>query len=159
MIRKLRNLRSDERGTALIEMGLATPFLAAVLMGMVDISRAYSERLQLEQATQRAIEKVFNNQTTSTSYNTLKTEAVNAAHDAGFTAVTAADVTIDYWLECNGTRKSSYDSSCNPGEVQARYLNIALQKKFTPTFSTRFFPGANSDGTYTIRADAGIRTQ
>ena len=159
MIRILRELRSDEQGTELIEMAFATPFLAAVLMGMVDISRAYSERLQLEQATQRAIEKVFNNQTTSTSYNTLKTEAVNAAHDAGYTAVTATDVTIDYWLECNGVREASYDSSCDPGELQARYLNVALQKKFTPTFSTKFFPGANSDGTYTIRADAGIRTQ
>lgn len=159
MIRKIRNLRSDERGTALIEMALATPFLAAVLMGMVDISRAYSERLQLEQATQRAIEKVFNNQTTSTSYNTLKTEAVNAAHDAGFTAVTATDVTIDYWLECNGARQANYDTGCTGGALQARYLNIAMQKKFTPTFSTKFFPGANSDGTYTIRADAGIRTQ
>jgi Flp pilus assembly protein TadG len=159
MIGKLRDLRSDERGTALIEMAFATPFLAAVLMGMVDISRAYSERLQLEQATQRAIEKVFNNQTASTSYNTLKAEAVSAAQDAGFTAVTATDVTIDYWLECNGAREASYDSSCDPGEVQARYLNVAMQKKFTPTFGTRFFPGANSDGTYTIRADAGIRTQ
>ena len=63
MIQKLRNLCADDRGTALIEMALATPIFAAVLMGMVDLSRAYSERLQLEQATQRAIEKVFNNQT------------------------------------------------------------------------------------------------
>ena len=55
----------------------------------------------LEQATQRAIEKVFNNQTQSTSYNTLKSEAVSAA-SAGFTEVTASDVTIDYWLECDG---------------------------------------------------------
>jgi Flp pilus assembly protein TadG len=159
MIRKLRDLRSDQHGTALIEMALATPFLAAVLVGMVDISRAYSERLQLEQATQRAIEKVFNNQTTSTSYNTLKAEAVSAAHDAGYTTVVATDVTIDFWLECNGVRESNYDSSCDPGELQARYLNVALQKKFTPSFGTKYFPGANSDGTYTIRSDAGIRTQ
>ena len=159
MMQKLRNLCADERGTSLIEMALATPILAACLMGMVDLSRAYSERLQLEQATQRAIEKVFNNQTTSTSYNTLKTEAVDAAHDAGFTSVTATDVTIDYWLECNGVRQSSYDSSCTDVALQARYLNIAMQKKFTPSFGTKYFPGANSDGTYTIRADAGIRTQ
>ena len=159
MIRSFRNLRHDERGTALIEMALATPFLAAVLVGMVDISRAYSERLQLEQATQRSIEKVFNNQTTSTSYNTLKTEAVNAAHDAGYTTVVATDVTIDYWLECNGVRQASYDSGCTGGALQARYLNVAMQKKFTPSFGTKYFPGANSDGTYTIRADAGIRTQ
>jgi Flp pilus assembly protein TadG len=165
MIRKFRTLADDKRGTALIEMALAAPFFAALLMGMVDISRAYSERLQLEQATQRAIEKVFNNQTQSTSYNTLKSEAKSAAHDAGFTAVTDSDVTIDYWLECNGVRQgdgtpgNGYNDNCPDGQVYARYINVALQKKFSPLFGTQYFPGANSDGTFTLKADAGIRTQ
>lgn len=159
MIRKLRNLAADDRGTSLIELALATPIFAAVLMGMVDLSRAYSERLQLEQATQRAIEKVFNNQTQSTSYNTLKAEAKSAAHDAGFTTVTDSDITIDYWLECNGARQASYDTPCGSGQVYARYINVAIRKKFVPNFGTKYFPGANSDGTFTLRADAGIRTQ
>lgn len=159
MMQKLRNLVADERGTSLIEMALATPILAACLMGMVDLSRAYSEKLLLEQATQRAIEKVMNRQTSSTSYNTLKSEAISAASDAGYTNVTASDVTISYWLECNGTRQTNYDTSCSSGQTYARYINVAIQKKFTPYFSTKFFPGANSDGTFTIRADAGIRTQ
>ena len=159
MIGKLRTLAADERGAALIEMALATPILAACLMGMVDISRAYSERLQLEQATQRAIEKVFNNQTQSTSYNTLKNEAVSAANDAGYATVTSSDVTIDYWLECNGTRQTDYDTNCPDGQIYARYINVSIQKKFTPIFGTKYFPGANSDGTFTLKADAGIRTQ
>ena len=159
MMQKLRILAADERGTSLIEMALATPILAACLMGMVDLSRAYSEKLQLEQATQRAIEKVMNRQTSSTSYNTLKSEAVSAAHDAGYAEVTTSDVTVDFWLECSGTRMSNYDSSCTSGQTYARYINIAIQRKFTPYFGTQYFPGANSDGTFTIRADAGIRTQ
>lgn len=159
MIRKLRKLAADERGAALIEMAFATPLLAACLMGMVDLSRAYSERLQLEQATQRAIEKVFNNQTQSTSYNTLKAEAVSAAQDAGYTNVTASDVTIDFWLECNGARQATYSDNCPDGQLYARYINVAIQKKFTPFFGTQYFPGANSDGTFTLKADAGIRTQ
>jgi Flp pilus assembly protein TadG len=159
MIQKLRNLAADERGTALIEMALVAPIFAVLLTGMVDISRAYSERLQLEQATQRAIEKVFNNQTQSTSYNTLQAEAVSAAQDAGYTSVTATDVTVDYWLECNGARQTNYNTSCTTGDIQARYLNVAIKKKFSPIFGTRFFPGANDDGTFTLKSDAGIRTQ
>lgn len=159
MIQKLRNLAADERGTSLIEMALATPILAACLMGMVDLSRAYSEKLQLEQATQRAIEKVMNRQTNSTSYNTLRNEAKSAAHDAGFTTVQDSDVTIDYWLECDGTRQANYDSTCSSGQAYARYIKVAIQKKFTPFFGTKYFPGANSDGTFTVRANAGIRTQ
>lgn len=153
MMHKLRNLAADERGTSLIEMALATPIFAALLMGMVDLSRAYSEKLLLEQASQRAIERVMNRQMNSTSYNTLKLEAMAAA------GVAATDVTVDFWLECNGTRQASYDTSCSSGQIQARYINVAVQKKFTPVFGTKYFPGANADGTFTVKADAGIRTQ
>lgn len=154
-----RNLFADERGTSLIELGLALPIFAALLTGMVDISRAYSEKLQLEQAAQRAIERVMNRQMATTSYNTLKTEAADQAD------VDQSDVTVDYWLECNGTRQgdgtpgNGYDASCSPGQIQARYLTVEVQKDFLPIFGTKYFPGANSDGTYTITSEAGIRTQ
>lgn len=153
MIQKLRNLAADDRGTALIELALAVPIFAAALIGMVDLSRAYSEKLKLEQAAQRAIERVMNRQTSSSSYNTLRAEAMAAA------GVAAADVTIDFWLECNAVRQSNYDSSCTSGQVYARYLTVAVQTDFVPSFGTRFFPGANNDGTFTISSEAGIRTQ
>ncbi|MEO6113914.1 MAG: TadE/TadG family type IV pilus assembly protein [Sphingomicrobium sp.] len=153
MIQKLRNLAAEERGTALIELALAIPIFAAALMGMVDLSRAYSEKLQLEQAAQRAIERVMNRQMSSSSFNTLRAEAVAAA------GVDLSDVTVDFWLECNSVRQSNYDSSCSSGQVYARYLTVGIQKDFVPSFGTRFFPGANNDGTFTIVSEAGIRTQ
>jgi len=154
MILKFRKLAADERGTALIEMALATPIFAACLMGMVDLSLAYSQKLQLEQAAQRAIERVMNRQSNgSTSYSTLKTEAMAAA------GVAATDVTVDFWLECDGTRQADYNTTCPSGQTYARELNVKVQKKYTPFFGTKYFPGANSDGTFTIKADAGIRTQ
>ncbi len=51
----------DERGTSIIEMALAAPLLATFLIGMVDLSRAYSAKLQVEQAAQRTIEMVQRN--------------------------------------------------------------------------------------------------
>jgi Flp pilus assembly protein TadG len=159
MIRILRKLKSDERGTSLIEMALATPLFAAFLTGMVDLSRAYSEKLQLEQAAQRAIERVMNRQMSSSSYNTLKTEAATAAD------VSEDAVTVDYWLECNGVRQGDgtpgdgYDDTCTDGELYSRYLSVEVEKDFLPIFGTKYFPGANDDGTYTISSTAGIRTQ
>lgn len=153
MIKKLRNLAADDRGTALIELALAIPIFAAALIGMVDLSRAYSEKLKLEQAAQRAIERVMNRQMVSTTFITLRAEAMAAA------GVPAEDVTIDFWLECNNTRQADYDTSCGPGQVQARYLTVGVQTDFVPSFGTKFFPGANSDGTFTVSSEAGIRTQ
>jgi Flp pilus assembly protein TadG len=153
MMRRLFTLARDERGTSLIEMAMVAPVFAMLLVGFVDISRAYSARLQLEQAAQRSIEKVQQYRTTSSTFSTLQAEAMAAAN------VASSAVTVDPWLECNGTRQTDYNTSCTAGQVQARYITVSIVKQFTPMFGTRFFPGANADGTYTLVGDAGMRTQ
>ena len=159
MIRHINILARDERGTSLIEMALMLPILGSLLIGMVDISRAYSAKLQLEQAAYRAIEKVQQYNTTASTYDTLKTEAANAAQAAGFTTVTASDVTIDFWLECNGARSGDYNTPCPNGQTYARWVTVDVPGTFTPMFSSRRWPGANSNGTFTLHGKAGLRTQ
>ena len=153
MIKRLRSLARDERGASIIEMAMVTPVLATLLIGMVDISRAYAAKLQLEQAAQRSIEKVMQYQTGASTYSTLYSEAATAA------GVPVADVTVDFWLECNSARAGNYDGTCSSGQTYARYVSVAVDKDFQPMFGTRFFPGANSDGTFTITGEAGLRTQ
>jgi Flp pilus assembly protein TadG len=60
-------LSQDERGASIVELALVTPILASLLIGMVDLSRAYSYKLNLEQGAQRAIEKVQQYQTTTST--------------------------------------------------------------------------------------------
>jgi Flp pilus assembly protein TadG len=153
MMRLHRSLARDERGASIIEMALVLPFFATMIIGVVDISRAYSSKLMLEQAAYRAIEKVQQYQATESTYSTLQTEAATAA------GVPASQVTIDYWLECNGTRQATYDSSCSAGQVQSRFINVDITKTFTPLFASRHWPGSNTDGTYTLHGRAGLRTQ
>lgn len=159
MIRQIKSLGRDERGASIIEMGLMLPILASLLIGMVDISRAYSAKLQLEQSAYRAIEMVQQYNTSASTYDTLKAEAASAANNAGFTSVTASDVAIDYWLECNGTRQANYDTVCGSGQTYARWITIDITAKFTPMFSSSKWPGSNTDGTYTLHGKAGLRTQ
>lgn len=153
MMYRLRTLARDERGTSLIEMAMVAPVFATLLVGMVDISRAYSAKLQLEQAAQRSIEKVQQYQASSSTYATLYVEAATAA------GVRIQDVTVDYWLECDGARITDYSSSCTPGQAYSRYISVSINKDYRPMFGVRFFPGANADGTYTITGEAGLRTQ
>ena len=158
MIALFKPLARDERGASIIEMAMVMPVLGSMLIGMVDISRAYSAKLQLEQSAYRAIEKVQQYQATESTYTTLKSEAVAGAQAAGFN-VTDNDVTLDFWLECNGSRQSTYDMSCPGGQTPARWVTVDIQAKFTPMFSSRRWPGANSDGTFTLHGQAGLRTQ
>ena len=153
MTRVFHSLAGDERGTSLIEMAMVAPVFASLLIGMVDISRAYSAKLQLEQAAQRSIEKVQQYRTTTSTYATLQAEAMAAA------GVASSAVTVTPWLECNGTRQADYNSVCAGGEHPSRYITVSIQKIYTPMFASRYFPRANANGTYTLTGTAGMRTQ
>ena len=152
MIRFTR-LARDERGASIIELALVAPILASLLIGMVDLSRAYSYKLKLEQAAQRAIEKVQAYQTSTSTYGTLQAEAAAAA------GVPTSNVTIDYWLECDGTRATSYDSTCSGTQTYGRWVSVTVQGTFTPMFRSKYYPRANANGTFTIQGKAGMRTQ
>jgi len=153
MMQKLiKRLRTDDRGTALVEMAIAAPILATLFIIMVDLSKAYSEKLALEQAAQRAIEKTMQGTQNSTTYNALKSEAATAA------GVAQSAVTVDFWLECNGTRSGVYDTTCPNGQTYARYLSVEITKIYMPTFKSKFI-GPNADGSFNVKGKAGVRTQ
>jgi Flp pilus assembly protein TadG len=165
MMRFALRLGSDERGASIIEMALLLPVMSTLVIGVADISRAYSQKLLLEQAAYRAVEKVQQYQASESTYDTLKNEVVSAATDAGFTDVTTDNVKIDYWLECNGVRQgdgtpgNGYDTSCATDSATARWITIDVTHSFTPMFASSRWPGSNNDGTYTLHGRAGLRTQ
>lgn len=155
MMGRSLTLAADNRGTSVVELALVAPMLAMFLMGMVDISRAVAERLRLEQAAQRSIERVMQQQEPSSTFANLPSDAAAAA------GVPTSNVTVTPWRECNGATMASgtaYNTTnCNSGQIQADYVKVVVTKAFTPTFGTRFFPGANANGTVTLTGQAGIR--
>lgn len=154
MTRNRTSLAGDDRGNSLIEMGLAAPLLAALLIGAVDISRAVSIRLELEQAAQRTVELVQRSGFQESDLSSLETEAATAA------GVPVADADAQAWLECDGSStKLAYSGSCSAGQAYARYVSVTIDRTFTPVFGTQYFPGANDDGTITVTATAGVRVQ
>ena len=169
MIGAFRNLRDDERGASVIEFAVAAPFLGALLLGMIDLSSAYSDRLKLEQAAQRTIELVEQQRTVSSDYSTqLRTEAAAAA---GITA-TSSNPSIRQWLECTPTDangnptgapvdqgNNTLASQCPNGtDMPSRYVSVTISKDYTPIIASTYL-GTNSNGKYTLTASAGIRVQ
>ena len=157
MIWRPLDLKRDERGAALVELALAAPFFAALLIGIVDISRAYSMKLRLEQAAQRAIEKIEQHHAVDPTYTSYGTEATTAATAAGYSGSTA---TVDNWLECNGVRQAAGTAACGTsGATYARYVTITVSNTYTPLFPSRGWPGANAQGNIPVSGYAGIRIQ
>ena len=156
-------LGRDQRGAALIELALAAPVMAGLLIGMSDLARAYSLKLLLEQAAQRTIEQVEQQKSVAQTYDTaLSTEAASAMTDAGYS--TGNTITPESWLECssNGstwTKQSSFTGACGATEMTARYVRIKIARSFVPMFASRVWPNADSSGNITISGYAEVRIQ
>lgn len=172
-----RLLAADTRGAAVIELAFVAPILALTIVGIVDMSNAFSRKLALEQGAQRAIEKIMQTTEHDTVEATLKNEAVcqvngvNPATGLCRTApITAANVTVTWRLECiNPTSRAltsqqssidadAFDLMTCPGEREVRYIEVKVTDRYTPMFSLHF-AAINGDGTYHLDATAGMRTQ
>jgi Flp pilus assembly protein TadG len=149
-------LARDEKGASIIELALVAPFFGALIIGVADISRAYSSKLKLEQAAYRSIEKVQQYRDTTSTFSTISSEATTAATAAGFTSPV---VTVDYFLECDGTRQTTYATNCSGSATPNRWITVDIAGTYTPMFASSIWPGSNANGTYTLHGKAGLRTQ
>jgi Flp pilus assembly protein TadG len=154
MMRLSLRLACDERGTSVVELALVAPILAALVIGMVDLSGAYSAKLQLEQAAQRTIEKIQREgyEDDADHKAAIKTEAATAA------GVAESAVTVESWLQCNNTAtKLAYSGTCsNPSDPYARYVQVTIQKPYTTLFKSKYVGTA---GVVTLTGQAGVRVQ
>ncbi len=151
---RLPDICRDESGNSLIEMALAAPLLASLFIGMVDISRAVSAKVTLEQAAQRAVEKVQARDFKTSDESTIEADAEAAAGPGSNATVTA-------WLECNhdGVHLDYDTASCGTGVPYAYYVRVNITNTFTPIFGTRYFPGANANGSVNVAGQATLRIQ
>jgi Flp pilus assembly protein TadG len=170
------SLSQSERGAAVIELALVAPVLTLMVIGIVDLSNAFSHKLALEQGAQRAIERIMQTTASDTVEATLKTEVVcqvdgvNANGTCKSSPITTSDVTVNYRQECTTTGgatttqtttdATAFDSyACaNATDTEARYIEVNVVDKYTPLFPIHF-SAINSDGTYHISATAGMRTE
>jgi Flp pilus assembly protein TadG len=170
-----RRLLRNTSGAAVIELALVAPVLALCIIGIVDMSNAYSQKLALEQGAQRAVEKIMQTTSYTTVEDTLANEAicqvngVNANGTCKSSPLTASDVTVTWRLQCASsggtvTNQTSTDSDtfdafvCPSGTAtQAKYVQVDLRDKYSPIFPVHFASFNTSDNTYHISATAGMR--
>lgn len=169
-----KRIDSDSRGSVTVELALLAPILATMIIGVIDVSLAYGQKLELEQGAQRAIEKIMQTTGNTTVADTLKEEVVcqvNGANDDGTCAtgdIATSDVSVGYRLECldeGGTRTSQEEDvaadfdalTCGSDEREVRYMSVTVVDTYTPMFPIQW--GTGGDGDYDLSATAGVRTQ
>jgi len=154
MFQIFRRLRADARGTSFVEMGMLAPFFAMIVLGTVDASRAVIDKMALQQAASRSMEMVSSGGLDSTAFANLRSEAAAAA------GVSASQVTVDNWLECDRVRQDSFDGDCTGTQEIGRYASVVIDKSYTPWFASSLAAlGYNISRTITLRGKASVRLQ
>lgn len=148
MIRRLKLLAKETCGSAVVELAVVAPMIALLTVGIVDMSNGFSKKLKIEQASQRAIEKIMNTSASDTIEATLAAEAADQAD------VPLDNVTVTYRLECDGAETDA--DECAETQVSSQWITVTVVDKYEPMFA-RYFAGINGDGTYHLSATAGVR--
>jgi Flp pilus assembly pilin Flp len=152
----MARLGRDERGVGMVELALFAPIIAFMIIGITDIARAYSQKLMIEQAVYRALEKAAVG-TVQTDYAFLKPEVATAAK------VTLDKVTLAAWLECDGVKQPLFEGECTGNQMVSRYVELGVTAQFRPTFRfglmgySLFKTGTG--GTSPLKAKAAVRIQ
>jgi Flp pilus assembly protein TadG len=182
---RLARLRADDRGAAVIEMAMIAPVLALGVIGIVDVSNAYSRKLSLEQGVQRAVEKIMNTTENSTVESTLANEVQCQVNGSTTTTTTSGgtttttttcntsptqNITVNWRLDCttsgttvstSTTSSATYDAlvaGCTSPSTKAGYVQVTVTDKYSPLFPVHFAGFSTSDSTYHLSATAGVRT-
>ena len=165
MMKHILSLRRDQRGVATIELALFAPILAMMTIGVVDMSNAYGRKLAIEQAAQRAIEKVMQTTGVKSVADTIVDEVADQANIADEDK--ASKIAVTYSLECDdedpltSTDADEFDTyECGTGTVkEARYIEVAINDVYEPMFPLHFGAYDSDKGGYPVTAKAGMRTK
>jgi Flp pilus assembly protein TadG len=133
-------LGRSEAGASLVEFALAAPVLALLVSGMIDLGEGLSQTFSLQQAVDRSLELLQASPPRAAAdedgvdYSYLVDEAAAAA------GVGSGQVTLTRWVECDGARQSSFDSTCESDEATARYVRLTIEKNFEGRLLVGSFP-------------------
>ncbi|HEY0115202.1 MAG TPA: TadE/TadG family type IV pilus assembly protein [Allosphingosinicella sp.] len=145
-----RALRQDERGSSIIELALALPFLSVMLLGLIDVATCYSEQMSIQQAAARSLERVQTSGAT-TDFTYVRAEAAAAAD------VPLSQVAVDSWLECNNVRQAASVQACTGTQVSAKYVQVTITSTYAPYFRYSPLGGRQSDGKVALSASSAVR--
>lgn len=154
---KLRCLAGDRTGTGALELALALPMLMLLLVGMIDVSRLVSSRIDVEQAAQRATDYALAVRPTSSKSTYIRNEA------AKVNGVNLSDVTVDIFLECDGVRRDSFNDVCGSTQDSARFVSVKIKRAVDFVFDWSSFAalfGSKVMGQgITVQGDSVVRFQ
>jgi len=146
-------LPSDERGNSLVELALIMPVALMLFGGLIDFSRAVSQRLQAQQAVARTLELVANTGLADLTEEGLRAEAARAAD------LPVERVTVRIWLECDGVAQTNPAAGCASSDGLARFASVTIENTFDLSFYASLANVVRTDDMPGYRVQGSLRIQ
>ena len=132
MMRKNANLCDDQKGTATIELALATPILLTLALAGVDIALGYVHKLEIQQHAQIGADYVMS------EMETLPTAAEVKLRVNEGSGVALSKITVDEWVECDGEKISA--PKCvgkDKDDEETKFMQISVKGDYTPILDVK----------------------
>jgi Flp pilus assembly protein TadG len=137
--------RRRERGAALVELALATPLLAVLIVGAVDFARIFYLAMQVTNAA-RAGAQYGSTSTLPFVAANVKTKAESASPQiAPYTVATPVESCF-CMTNTGGSTAQTCTVACGSGTHKAVFITVTASKAFSPVMR---FPGIPSSLTIT----------
>ena len=125
IMRKSSGVRADQKGTATIELAIATPVLLMFALGGIDLALGYVHKLEVQQYAQIGADYVMS------EMETVPTDVEIKARVHEGSGVPLGDITVERWIECDG-EKNSLPACINAGFDYTQYLSIEVDQDYEP---------------------------
>ncbi|WP_435200980.1 TadE/TadG family type IV pilus assembly protein [Qipengyuania sp. 902] len=118
-------MRADQKGTATIELAIATPVLLMFALGGIDLALGFVHKLEVQQYAQIGADYIMS------EMETLPTDVEIKARVHEGSGVPLGDITVERWIECDG-EKNSLPACINAGFDYTQYLSIEVDQDYEP---------------------------
>jgi Flp pilus assembly protein TadG len=123
----------SQRGASFIELALMMPLLSLLLLGVIDMGRAFYLSIEVNDAARAAAQYAFQNSATEKDTTGIRSAASSDAPD-----VSGLSTTPVYGCMCSdGTNQSVHCATtptCNAGSRSVNYVIVTTTATYTPIF-------------------------
>ena len=149
-----KRLTGNSAGTSTIELAMILPVGMLMMLGAIDSSMGFAQKLRVEAAAARAVERITAYSAVRIDYTASRVEAAAVAN------VDVTDVAVTNWLECNNVIQPNFTATCpNNTDQIARFVQVAINGKFQPTINYGEFLTTDANGFVRVQGDATVRIQ
>ena len=127
IMRKSKDVRADQKGTATIELAIATPVLLMFALGGIDLALGYVHKLEVQQYAQIGADYVMSEMETLPVAADVKLRV----HEGS--GVPLGKITVSEWIECDGTKTMA--PTCVgllTGAEQTKFMQISVDQDYEP---------------------------